>query len=62
MVNEVQFQDNASQWKAWRENKDGYKTWLKEKIASKPPERMHGFRYRGQYDKETPEMLAIAKE
>jgi len=62
MVNEVEFKDNASQWEAWRKDKNGYKTWLKEKIATKPAERQHGFRYRGQYDKETPEMLAIAKE
>ncbi len=62
MVNEVQFGDNSSQWEAWRDNKDTYKAWVKEKIASKPMEREHGFRYRGQYAKEVPEMLAIAKE
>ena len=34
MVNEVAFSDNASQWEAWRKDKDGYGTWLKEKIES----------------------------
>ena len=62
MVNEVHFSDNSSQWQSWRKNKDSYKSWLKEKIATKPAEREHGFRYRGQYAKEVPEMLAIAKE
>jgi pyruvate ferredoxin oxidoreductase delta subunit len=62
MISEVQFSDNSSQWQAWRKDKDGYKAWLKEKISTKPAEREHGFRYKGQYAKETPEMLAIAKE
>ncbi len=62
MVNETEFSDNASQWEAWKKDKNGYKTWLQAKIATKPAERTHGFRYRGQYDKETPAMLAIAKE
>src|SRR4029078_1463088 len=61
MVNETQFANNDSQWEAWRENKEGYKSWDKEKIAD-PPERSHGFRFRGQYQEEVPEMLKIAKE
>jgi len=61
MVNEVAFHDNSSQWKHWRENKENYNTWLKEKIAGRP-ERSHGFRYRGQYAEQTPEMLEIAKQ
>src|SRR5215467_13341651 len=61
MVNETSFSDNASQWEAWRQNKDGYKTWLKEKIADRP-ERSHGFRYRGQYEEQVPEMLEIASK
>src|SRR4029079_7200560 len=61
MVNETQFANNDSEWAAWRENKEGYKEWVKEKIAD-PPERSHGFRFRGQYQEEVPEMLKIAKE
>ena len=61
MVNETEFNDNASQWEAWKGNKESYKTWLKEKIASHP-ERSHGFRYVGQYEEQIPEMLEIAKK
>jgi formate hydrogenlyase subunit 6/NADH:ubiquinone oxidoreductase subunit I len=61
MVNETQFANNDSQWEAWRENKEGYTSGVKEKIAD-PPERSHGFRFRGQYQEEVPEMLKIAKE
>lgn len=60
MVNEVSFSDNASQWEAWRKDKDGYGTWLKEKIESQPA-RSHGFRYRGQYEEQVPEALAAAE-
>jgi pyruvate ferredoxin oxidoreductase delta subunit len=59
MVNEVAFRDNSSQWEAWRKDKDGYKTWLKEKIEHKP-ERSHGFRYRGQYQEQVAKMEAPA--
>lgn len=59
MVNEAEFSDNSSQWEAWRENKEGYKSWLEEKIKN-PAERSHGFRYRGQYEEQIPEMLEIA--
>ena len=61
MVNETEFRDNASQWEMWRKDKEGYKTWLEEKIKSHP-ERSHGFRYRGQYEEQVPEMLEIARE
>jgi pyruvate ferredoxin oxidoreductase delta subunit len=59
MVNETHFSDNASQWEAWRKDKAGYKTWLETKIATKE-DRSHGFRYRGQYEEQVPEMLEIA--
>src|SRR5438094_7076831 len=36
MVNETEFRDNASQWEAWRRDQGAYKTWLQEKIASRP--------------------------
>ncbi len=61
MVNEVAFQDNASQWEMRNKDKEGYKKWLLEKIEHRP-ERSHGFRYRGQYEEQVPEMLDIARE
>jgi hypothetical protein len=60
MVNEVAFSDNASQWEAWRKDKEGYGAWLKDKIESQPA-RSHGFRYRGQYEEQVPEALAAAE-
>jgi len=59
MVNETAFTDNGSQWEAWKKDKTAYGTWLAEKIRHRP-ERTHGFRFRGQYDKELPPMLEIA--
>jgi pyruvate ferredoxin oxidoreductase delta subunit len=61
MVNEASFTDNSSQWEMWRHDKEGYKTWLESKTKEQA-ERSHGFRYLGQYDKQVPEMLEIAKE
>jgi hypothetical protein len=60
MVNEAQFSDNASQWEMWRNDKPGYETWLQGKIENRE-ERSHGFRYRGQYEEQVPEMLNIAR-
>jgi pyruvate ferredoxin oxidoreductase delta subunit len=60
MVNEVSFKDNSSQWEAWRKDKTTYNTWLQDKILNKH-DRSHGFRYRGQYQEQVPEMLEIAK-
>ena len=51
MVSEIAFRDNASQWEAWRKDKESYQTWLNEKIQNRP-ERSHGFRYRGQYQEQ----------
>jgi pyruvate ferredoxin oxidoreductase delta subunit len=61
MVNETHFANNDSQWQAWKENKEGYKGWLKEKIENRP-ERSHGFRFRGQYEEQVPEVLKTARE
>jgi len=61
MVNETAFENNASQWEDWRKDKEGYQAWLAEKIKSRP-ERSHGFRYRGQYEEQIPEMLETARE
>ena len=61
MVNETQFSDNASQWEMWKKDPDSYKSWLQSKIANRP-ERSHGFRYRGQYEEQVPEMLKIAQQ
>jgi len=59
MVNEMEFRDNHSQWEMWKKDNAGYKAWLQEKIQHRP-ERSHGFRYRGQYEKEVPEVLEAA--
>jgi pyruvate ferredoxin oxidoreductase delta subunit len=59
MVSEVSFSDNASQWEAWRKDKDGYHKWLDEKIA-KRHERSHGFRYLGQYKEQVPAAMEAA--
>jgi len=61
MVNEAEFSDNSSQWESWRKDKAGYQTWLLDKIKDKS-ERSHGFRYKGQYEEQVPEMLEIARE
>jgi pyruvate ferredoxin oxidoreductase delta subunit len=61
MVNESEFSDNASQWEDWRKDKAAYKVWLEDKIKTRS-ERSHGFRYRGQYEEQVPEMLQIARE
>jgi pyruvate ferredoxin oxidoreductase delta subunit len=61
MVNETEFEDNSSQWEAWRKDQKGYEAWLAEKIKHHP-ERTHGFRYRGQYEEQVPQALAAAGE
>jgi pyruvate ferredoxin oxidoreductase delta subunit len=61
MVNETEFSDNSSQWESWRKDKETYKIWLADKIKGHG-ERSHGFRYRGQYEEQVPEMLQIARE
>jgi pyruvate ferredoxin oxidoreductase delta subunit len=61
MVNEAEFTNNESQWEDWRKDKPGYQAWLADKIKTKEV-RSHGFRYRGQYEEQVPEMLEIAKQ
>src|SRR5207237_3322474 len=61
MVNETHFSGNQSQWEAWRKDKDGYQSWLVAALEHRP-ERSHGFRFRGQYEEQVPEMLQIARE
>lgn len=51
MVNEAAFEDNASQWEMWRQDKAAYATWVAEKIAHRP-RRSHGFHHVGQYEEE----------
>jgi len=60
MVNESAFQDNASQWEAFRKDKAGYTVWLKTVVVP-AGERSHGFRYRGQYKEQIPAAMEIAK-
>jgi pyruvate ferredoxin oxidoreductase delta subunit len=56
MVNESAFDDNKSQWEMWRQDKDAYQVWAKQKIQDKVGTvRSHGFRYRGQYEEELAE-------
>ena len=62
MVNEAQFHDNNSQWAWFKKDKAGYLAWLKTTIASVDTERTHGFRYRGQYEKQVPQALEIAQK
>jgi len=45
----------------WRKDKEGYGKWLQGKIEHRS-ERSHGFRYRGQYQEQVPEMLGIAEK
>jgi pyruvate ferredoxin oxidoreductase delta subunit len=53
MVREDAFEDNASQWETWRQDKDRYKAWLGQTIAdTRHVVRSHGFRFRGQYEQE----------
>ncbi len=60
MVNESLFEDNASQWEAWRKDRDAYKKWLQDKIGNKRAVvRSHGFRFRGQYEEELREDLDV---
>jgi len=61
MVNESEFTNNESQWEDWRKDKPGYQAWLADKIKTREV-RSHGFRYRGQYQEQIPEMLEIAKQ
>jgi pyruvate ferredoxin oxidoreductase delta subunit len=61
MVNESRFQGNASQWEAWRQGPEAYRSWVAEKIGGRG-ERSHGFRFRGQYEQQVPEELAQAKQ
>jgi pyruvate ferredoxin oxidoreductase delta subunit len=61
MVNEAAFRDNSSQWESWRKDQGGYARWVKETIEGRP-ERSHGFRYRGQYEKQVPDELSKASQ
>jgi len=61
MVNEVSFNDNSSQWEAWRKDKTTYNTWLEQKIAKKE-DRSHGFRFRGQYEEQLPAAMASGND
>ncbi len=62
MVNELAFNDNASQWEAYTKDKAAYKEWAKAKIKDVPAQRAYGYRYRGQYKEEIPAALEIANK
>jgi pyruvate ferredoxin oxidoreductase delta subunit len=59
MVSENRFRDNASQWAAWRKDPAAYGHWLAETIRARP-DRSHGFRFRGQYEQQVPDVLTQA--
>ncbi len=62
MVNESEFHDNHSQWAEFKKDQDAYLKWLETTIQKAEPidKRAHGFRYRGQYQEQVPQALAIA--
>ena len=64
MVNESEFHGNDSQWAEFQKGKDAYLKRLKTTIQKAGPieKRSNGFRYRGQYQEQVPEALAIAKK
>jgi Fe-S-cluster-containing hydrogenase component 2 len=62
MVSETSFNDNASQWEAWRKDPDTYARWVAETIAKRPEDRSHGFRYLGQYQQQVPGVLETARQ
>jgi pyruvate ferredoxin oxidoreductase delta subunit len=51
MVHEAAFEDNASQWEMWQQDKQAYASWIAKKIADRPA-RSHGFHHIGQYEEE----------
>lgn len=62
MVNEAHFHDNASQWEAWKKDREGYARWVAETIVHRPADRSHGFRFRGQYEGQISGVLNAAQE
>ena len=58
MVNEEQFNDNASQYDHWKRDRDGYMEWLEERIAVAKAEepgdagRSHGFHHWSGYEQQ----------
>lgn len=64
MVNESEFQNNDSQWAAFRKGNEIYLKELAATIKNAPPaeKRSNGFRYRGQYQEQVPAALEIAKK
>ncbi|MDP6497744.1 MAG: (4Fe-4S)-binding protein [SAR202 cluster bacterium] len=53
MVGEPEFNDNASQWKAWTADKEGYNKWMTALVDKQKAEtRTHGFHHIGGYDEE----------
>lgn len=60
MVAETSFQNQDSQWAAFKKDKGAYLASLKTTIENLPQERSHGFRFRGQYEQQVPQALKIA--
>jgi len=62
MVSESKFDSNDSEWLRFKKSKDEYLTWLDATIKNAEKERTHGFRYRGQYQKDAPAALELAQK
>jgi pyruvate ferredoxin oxidoreductase delta subunit len=64
MVSESEFQNNNSQWAAFRKGNDIYLKELAATIQKAPPaeKRSSGFRYRGPYQEQVPAALEIAQK
>jgi pyruvate ferredoxin oxidoreductase delta subunit len=53
MVNEAEFNDNASQYEMWQKDKEAYRQWMTSLIEKqKQQPRTHGFHHVGQYKEE----------
>ena len=56
MVNEAEFNDNASQYEHWRQDKEGYHRWMSDLIQvqkASDAERSHGYHSPGKYEAES---------
>lgn len=64
MVNEIEFHGNNSEWAEFQKENDTYLKRLETTLEKAEPidKRSNGFRYRGQYQEQVPEALAIARK
>ena len=63
MVNEAHFNDNASQWEAWQDDKEAYNRWMTGLLQTQKAEgRTHGFHHQGQYAEEISQEISALGE